>query len=313
MRWLISATTARAASGSARARQARQQFAVDDGDVGADLADLRRAVEQDRRLVLEPEAELRAPAAHRLAAARRLPVVAHEDLVRPFQQPRSLALALGRQVLAQEEQAVGLVGARLAVGVLRVALAHQAEREVDDLVVVGDGLGQPLRRPAGRGQAQRQRALDLARAARQQLDRDADACVHLAGLALHGEDLLGRRRGVEELLQPAHHRPVQAPVDDLVVEHRAGARVGEHGGVEAVGDLPGGGLDDGRDPAPRRRAGTTQALVPVVVHLGILNGAQHGVPLRRRFSGGFGAGRADTTSGLPPACRHCTRRGLKSH
>ncbi|CUI96738.1 Uncharacterised protein [Achromobacter sp. 2789STDY5608628] len=221
-------------------QQAGQHHVVQPRHRFGDLPQRRRALEQHAALVLQPQAELGGRQA-RQHLFRRAVVQTDQHRLAPFEQGGALALALGGNVLAQREQAVGLVVAGAAVDVAHEGAAHLLDRQVEQ---IADVLGRDRCRHAVQvtgAQAQRDFVLQDAGAGHHQVDRDVHARMHFAHLLLHRH----QRRDVallahaQQALEPALHALVQAGGDDLVRQARAGLGIGQQGGIEGVDQLVG--------------------------------------------------------------------------
>ncbi|TWH10414.1 hypothetical protein L613_002600000020 [Pseudoxanthomonas taiwanensis J19] len=220
--------------GAAGSRQALAQGRVDALGQLADLAGLAGLAEAGHALVQEPQAELGAgdqQVLHRAGLVRGEGV---EQGVLPGQQQGALALALGAHVLDQREQAEGAV--QLAGGLARagVGAGHRLQRQVHQAVQVQAG-AQRQRGVGGGADHLVHVLLENARAAADQVDRDADAGVHLADVlvqAVQRFDIAGA--GTGQLPQPALQRGFEPALDLVRVEEAVGARVLEQAAVEAL-------------------------------------------------------------------------------
>ncbi len=194
--------------------------------------------EARQRLVGEPQAELGAAQPAVGHAGRDAAGDGVEQGVLPVQQQGALAFALGADVLDQREQPVGGVDRVGALAGADVGLGHDLQRQVHR---VADQHRGRQGQPGIIGQlfdAVEQAALELARAAADQVDRYADAGVHVADHALPGDQRVDvARGGREHLAQPVLHRGLEPVADLLHRQEPARTRVGHHPAVEVVGHV----------------------------------------------------------------------------
>src|SRR5690606_31265290 len=108
-----------------------------------------------------------------------------------------------------------------------------------------------------------QAALELARPTAHEVDRDPDACVHVADHALPGDQRVDvARGGREHLAQPLLHRGLEPVADLFHRQEPARARVGHHPAVEVVGHVRQRELGHPREQRRDLRARRTQQRPP---------------------------------------------------
>jgi hypothetical protein len=139
-----------------------------------------------------------------------------QQLVLPFQQRRTLAFALGAQVVGDRVQAVGVLGAGRALHRTGIGLAHDLHTQIHQH-------GRMLGCAVGLQQQLVQMHLQPARALQHQVHRHIDAGMHLAHMHLLRHLLLQLQAGaVKHAAHPALQRLFQPLAQRYVrqKEHR---------------------------------------------------------------------------------------------
>ena len=243
--------------------QGGQQLLVDAFDGVQNALRGRCALEHVSAFVAEPQPEIgRGQVAQWLAfRAQRVQVQA---LVLPGQQLGAPLLAHGREVLRHGEQAVRLLGARIAVARDCVALRHRLHGVVDHggHHLAGQGLL--------RGMVLRQQVvpavLEPARAAQHQVHGHVHARMDFTNLDLvlhQGLQVILRLRA-QHLGDPLPHGPHQAGMHLLVRQQAHCGLVFQHGAVKVLSQRLVVGLCHLRHQTPDLRGKTRQQATPLV-------------------------------------------------
>ncbi len=158
-------------------------MAVNAGHQLAHLLRFAAFAEAGDALVGEPQAELRGGQAG-VVAGLHMTGECVEQGVLPVQQQCALTLAFGADVLHQREQPVRSIGTGGALACMGVGQGHAFHGDIHDRAEAVDGgeRGGAVGRVVA--QAHEQFVLEHARAAGDQIDRNADPGMHIADHAL---------------------------------------------------------------------------------------------------------------------------------